>query len=73
MLHKAIGMKTYIVSKHRRNHLIYNQRNDMVEVIYDEITVRGKVARYGILTIDNEQTVIGLGNIVSENGVLGTV
>ena len=51
--------------------VVYNQRNDMVEVIYDEITVRGKVARYGILTIDNEQPVIGLGNIVSENGVFG--
>ena len=51
--------------------VVYNQRNDIVEVIYDEITVRGKVARYGILTIDNEQPVIGLGNIVSENGVLG--
>ena len=50
-------MKTYIVSKHLAQPLSYTINvNDMVEVIYDEITVRGKVARYGILTIDNEQS-----------------
>jgi len=51
--------------------LLYNPRGDMIEVIYDEITIRGEVARYGLLTVVDEQPVFGLGNIVSENGVLG--
>ncbi len=51
--------------------LIYNPRGDMIEVVYNEITIRGEVARYGLLTVVDEQSVIGLGNIVSENDVLG--
>ena len=51
--------------------LLYNSRGDMIEVIYNEITVRGEVVRYGLLKVDNDQPVYGLGNIVSENGVLG--
>jgi len=50
--------------------LLFNPRDDMIEVVYDEITVRGEVARYGLLTIGEtsgeEVPVIGLGNIVSE-------
>ena len=51
--------------------VIYNPRGHLIEVIFDEITIRGQVARYGLLKIENDQPVIGLGNIVSENGVLG--
>ena len=51
--------------------LIYNPRGDMIEVVYNEITIRGEVARYGLLTVVDGQSVVGLGNIVSENGVLG--
>ena len=50
--------------------LLFNPRDDVIEVVYDEITVRGEVARYGLLTIGEtsgeEVPVIGLGNIVSE-------
>ena len=51
--------------------VVYNPRGHLIEVIFDEITIRGQVARYGLLKIENDQPVIGLGNIVSENGVLG--
>jgi len=51
--------------------LLYNLRGDMIEVVYNEITIRGQVARYGLLTVVDGQSVVGLGNIVSENGVLG--
>ena len=50
--------------------MIFNQRQDTIEVLYNEITVRGEVARYGILTTQEtggeELPVVGLGNIVSE-------
>ncbi len=50
--------------------LLFSPRSDMIEVVYDEITVRGEVTRYGLLTIGEvsgeEVPVIGLGNIVSE-------
>lgn len=51
--------------------LVFNQREGMIEVLYDEITVLGEVARYGILTTSTNQAgeetpVIGLANIVSE-------
>ena len=50
--------------------LLFSPRSEMIEVIYDEITVRGEVTRYGLLTMGgangDEVPVIGLGNIVSE-------
>tara|TARA_Y100001958_G_scaffold159307_1_gene160254 strand:- start:10304 stop:15262 length:4959 start_codon:yes stop_codon:yes gene_type:complete len=50
--------------------LIFNQRQDMVEVVYNEITVLGEVSRYGILTTEDLPSgnvpVVGLANIVSE-------
>ena len=46
--------------------LLFNQRDDFIEVLYNEITVRGEVARYGLLKVDGETTIVGLANIVSE-------
>ncbi|CAI8336540.1 MAG: Serine protease AprX [Euryarchaeota archaeon UBA443] len=50
--------------------LLFNERSEIIEVIYDEITVHGEVTRYGILTIqetnDGGMSLVGLGNIVSE-------
>lgn len=46
--------------------LLFNLRDDFIEVLYNEITVRGEVARYGILKVDGETPIIGLANIVSE-------
>ncbi len=46
--------------------LLFNQRGNFIEVLYDEITVLGEVARYGILKIDGETAIVGLANIVSE-------
>jgi hypothetical protein len=46
--------------------LLFNQRDDFIEVLYNEITVRGEVARYGILKVDGETPIVGLANIVSE-------
>ena len=50
--------------------LIFNQRQDVVEVVYNEITVLGEVSRYGILTTkdlsSSDVPVVGLANIVSE-------
>ena len=50
--------------------LLFNQRQDMIEVVYNEITVLGEVSRYGILTTKDtpagEVPVVGLANIVSE-------
>ena len=52
------------------NALIFNQRQDVVEVVYNEITVLGEVSRYGILTTKDTPSgdvpVVGLANIVSE-------
>ena len=50
--------------------LLFNQRQDMIEVVYNEITVLGEVSRYGILTTKDtpagEVPIVGLANIVSE-------
>ena len=50
--------------------VIFNQREDAIEVVYNEITTRGEVARYGLLTTNEKNSeltpVIGLSNIVSE-------
>lgn len=50
--------------------VLFNQRDDVIEVVHDEITIRGVVSRYGLLTTQKlnseEVPVIGLSNIVSE-------